>query len=589
MFDGAAVVTAADAAPMHAERHAAAEARGAPSSAAHAPGAHARASIASKTWAPANRDDGCVPKPLLCAPDAPTPGLDAAPAAAPVAVMQLVASCECPPVGTDVAPGEVLRYRMIVEVPEGRTVGAEPRVQLAPGQRFIADDTTTIAFVADGGGIDSSTLAGLRLEKLGGGDGVDNVAPIVPRERLSRSALVDARGVPVPACTVLPSGERPRILLGDLENRDRDRDCGGEFVVVEFDAVVDNAAGAVRGDALPTAFASHADGGVRAVSDAVTVDVGEPSIVDLDVRVVEVTGTHVVFEATFGNSGEQVAHDVRLVDAFDARQGLSFGGAWTVSALPQGAVNASTTDALDLRLLELAPGDSVTVRYDACLAAEGTPVAARDVTVTCTSLSACGGELTVPADGGVAPPVDDVPPAGLPLFPQGPVVTLRADPIEPLSQERVGDTVRSARDTSLAEFARLDDDSRRPDLDAHGLLPSTRIDGLFGDERIGPLREAAMPGALAASVAAAPTAPAAPDPGSTAKPAPLAASTDVVGRDDDCVPLPVVKPKPEPVKRILPDGMSKPSGSFTEEIDVQKKKFKPQAKAAPTTPPARQC
>jgi hypothetical protein len=43
------------------------------------------------------------------------------------------------------------------------------------------------------------------------------------------------------------------------------------------------------------------------------------------------------------------------------------------------------------------------------------------------------------------------------------------------------------------------------------------------------------------------------------------------------------------VKRILPDGMSKPSGSFTEQIDVQKKKFKPPAKAVPTTPPARQC
>jgi hypothetical protein len=101
-----------------------------------------------------------------------------------------------------------------------------------------------------------------------------------------------------------------------------------------------------------------------------------------------------------------------------------------------------------------------------------------------------------------------------------------------------------------------------------------------------------MPGALAAPVAAAlaaPAAPAATDPGAGAKPAPRASSTDVVGRDDDCVPLPVVKPKPKPVKRILPDGMSKPSGSFTEQIDVQKKKFKPPAKAVPTTPPARQC
>ncbi|MCZ8338715.1 MAG: Ig-like domain-containing protein [Burkholderiaceae bacterium] len=400
MFDGAAAVTAADAATVHVERHAAAEVTTGASSAAHASGAHARAALASKIWAPADHDDGCAPKPVACGPDASTTGPAAGAAAAPVATLQLVASSEGSSVGADVVPGEVLRYRMIVEVPEGTTAGAELRLHLSPGLRFVADGTTTVAFVADGGGIDSSALAGVRLDKVGGGDGVPSVASIVPRERLPGSAIVDSHGVPVPGCTVLPSGEGPRILLGDLENRDRD--CGGEFVVVEFDAIVDNAAGAVRGDALPVSFAWHADGGVRAVSDAVTVDVGEPSIVDLDVRVVEVTGTHVVFEATFGNTGDQVAHDVRLVDAFDGRQGVSFGGAWTVSGLPPGAINASTGDTLDLRLPALAPGESVTVRYDGCLGAAGAPVAARDVTVTYTSLSACGGELTVPADGGVA-------------------------------------------------------------------------------------------------------------------------------------------------------------------------------------------
>ena len=78
-------------------------------------------------------------------------------------------------------------------------------------------------------------------------------------------------------------------------------------------------------------------------------------------------------------------------------------------------------------------------------------------------------------------------------------------------------------------------------------------------------------------------------PAADTAPTPRAESTDVVGADDACPPLPPAKPKPKPVKRILPDALSKPSGSFTEQIDAQKKKFRPPVKVLPTLPPARQC
>ena len=403
MFDGAAVVTAADAASVHVDRpvgssasHAAATWDGGARSAGGGERA-TKTSAPAATHEPERRDDGCAPPPCADASDA---GASDADAATPTATLQLVASSEGTSGGDKVVPGEVLRYRMVVAVPEGSVAGAELRLQLAPGLRFVADDTTTVALVSDDRGLDSSRLSGTRLDVTGGGDGVGSIASIVPLQRLQGDALVGADGRPVPACTVLDAGDGPRILLGDLDNLDRD--CGAEFVVVEFDAVVDNAAGNVRGDALPVSFSWVADGAVRAVSNTVEVCVGEPSIVDLDARVVEVTGTHVVFEATFGNSGDQVAHDVRLVDAFDASSGLGFGGAWTVSGLPQGAVNASTADTLDLRLPTLAPGETVTVRYDACLADAAAPAGARDVVVTYTSLSECGGELTVAADGGSA-------------------------------------------------------------------------------------------------------------------------------------------------------------------------------------------
>jgi hypothetical protein len=82
----------------------------------------------------------------------------------------------------------------------------------------------------------------------------------------------------------------------------------------------------------------------------VKLGVGEPSIVDLDARVVDVRGTPVVFEVTFGNTGDRTAHDVRVVDAFEGAGYLQFGGAWTVVGLPPGAIDASTADTLDLRL-----------------------------------------------------------------------------------------------------------------------------------------------------------------------------------------------------------------------------------------------
>ena len=222
-------------------------------------------------------------------------------------------------------------------------------------------------------------------------------------------------------------------------------------------------------------------------------------------------------------------------------------------------------------------------------------------------------------------PTDHVPAAGLPVFPVNPPMTWRVESSDRPSVDSVGEAVRAVRDTSLAELVRVDEDSRSTDLDADGLLPSTRARGLFGDERIGPLRDmpvggggtplvadvagarAAAPqggadssaraGAAGTGAAAASPATASPAaagaaavlPATETAPVPRAASTDVVGANDGCPPLPPAKPKPKPVKRILPEALSKPSGSFTEQIDAQKKKFRPPAKVLPTLPPARQC
>jgi fimbrial isopeptide formation D2 family protein len=319
----------------------------------------------------------------------------------PVApVLTLVASSEPSSPGTTVVPGEVVRYRMVVQVPEGAAAGAELGPQLPAGLRFVADGTATVAFVADGGGtgVDSTLLSGAQLDVAGGGANAAAIAGLAATQRLPGSAIVDAGGTPIAPGTVMPSGAEPRILLGDLANADRD--ANAEFVVVEFNAIVDNAAGNVRGDARATTFGWTTAGVARGTSNTVTVTVGEPSIVDVDKHVVAVSGNQVTFEVTFSNSGDRPAQDLRLLDPFAGEPNLVFGGAAGVTGVPGGATNSSTADTLDVRVPVLAPGASVSIRYVATVVDIGTPVPSRDATVTFTSLSAGGTALAVATDGG---------------------------------------------------------------------------------------------------------------------------------------------------------------------------------------------
>jgi hypothetical protein len=175
------------------------------------------------------------------------------------------------------------------------------------------------------------------------------------------------------------------------------------------------------------------------------------------------------------------------------------------------------------------------------------------------------------ASRAIAGPVGFVPPSEAAMNAPYPYEGPRG-PLGDAGGEIVADTVRAARAAVLADQARLAARTGALDLDAGGLFPSNRVDGFFGDERIGPLREA-----VAAAAAEQPPA------------APAPAPERAVAKDEDCEPAPPPKPKPKPVKRILSDALTRPSGSFTEQIDAQKKKFKPPAKVKPAPVPARQC
>ena len=351
--------------------------------------------------------------------------------AGPAPVLSLVASSEPGSSGSTVVPGEVLRYRMVVQLPEGVVPGVELRPVLPAGLRFVNDGTVTVGFVADGAGIDSSTLAGTRIDLVGGGADASAIASLRPVQVLPGSAIVDAGGTPIAPGTVMPAGAAPRLLLGDLTVADRD--ANREFVVIEFDAIVDNAAGNVAGLSNPVVFDWRAGGADAGRSNTVVVGVAEPSIVDLDKRVVEVNGTQVTFEATFSNSGTQTAYDLRLLDSFTGSTELAFGGSATVAGLPAGATNASVGDALDVRLPSLAPGQSATIRYVATILDPAVPVAARDAVITYTSLSPVGESLPVVTGDGPVATITTGERTGSPASYGGPVNTYRDTDAEGLA------------------------------------------------------------------------------------------------------------------------------------------------------------
>ena len=325
---------------------------------------------------------------------------DAARVTTPVPLLTLVRSSEAGSSGATVVPGEVLRYRMVVQLPEGIAPDAEICPALPADVRFVNDGSATVAFVADGtsGGIDSTALSGALLDRPGGGADATAVVSVTPSYALPSAAVRDRLGAPVAAGSVMASGDSPRFALGDLTNTDCD--ANGEFVVIEFNAIVDNASGNIAGVDRSATFVWQTGGTVRATSNAVTVTIGEPSIVDVDKRVIAATDDAVTFELVFTHTGDQTAYDLRVLDEFAGATAVAFAGSATVSGLPPGAIDASDADTLDLRIPMLAPGESVAIRYGATLSDPSVPVAPRDAVVTYTSLSAAGTALAVTTGAG---------------------------------------------------------------------------------------------------------------------------------------------------------------------------------------------
>jgi LPXTG-site transpeptidase (sortase) family protein len=302
-----------------------------------------------------------------------------------------------------VAVGEVIRYRIAARIPESTSVNFQFRDLLPVGLIFIDDGTARVAFVSNGGitsaGRDSVPAIPAGCNLIGTTADATNPAAL--------PCLLDDWNIGSSNSTTLDpdaygNGVDPYIKLGDLTNSDLDDD--GEFVVVEFNALVHNLS-ADQNDS-----GDNRDNSVRAYAGVPPVTVGNDSTV-LRVRIVEPfltldkthsalttvdAGDTVTYTATITNNGSAptsstaTAFEVDFTDTPPAAfltlnlasVGVSTSGGVT------GVVNISSGNTVHFTIGSMPVGSQVIITYQVAVSANVTPGQAvdNDAEVVWTSL-----------------------------------------------------------------------------------------------------------------------------------------------------------------------------------------------------------
>jgi large repetitive protein len=323
-----------------------------------------------------------------------------------------------PSAGTpqSMAVGEVVRFRMVARVPSGLLNDVAFQPTMPTGYTFLNDNTARVAFVSDTG-ITSSTLSGAGLVQGDGtapnaaGDAAifgsiqNNLTHANFGTTDPRSAAVTPSFV-LPAASIAGSSTSPQFRVGNIVNNDNDSD--DEFIVIEFNAVVNNIAANQQGTNLDTSFvvrqnASTTNDQLGNISNVTRDTVVEPFIATVNKQIVDFTAptqgnpnTNVTLSDSFTNSGLAPAFDVTLVDPGMPTglnpifAGLTVGATTYNSIADAAAAGISVTangNGFNVTVPRLGVGESVSVRYSNDVPVNSTQVsdASTRATVTYTS------------------------------------------------------------------------------------------------------------------------------------------------------------------------------------------------------------
>jgi VCBS repeat-containing protein len=294
--------------------------------------------------------------------------------------------------------GEVIRYRVVVLVPEGNNPNYQVQITLANGLQFISPDALVnalrIGFISDGGlTSDANLIVGGTLN-INGNENSPEALPIT-----ADLLGLGPNGVFDPSrLTVVTNPDGSQVITFNLGNVVNGGGSDGDLegVVLEFNVRVTNQASNVSGALLGASAHEIVNGSGRANSNTLFEQIVEPSFSALDKQVVGfdpnptgANGTATV-QLSFTQNGGLPAFDAQLSDGFASGSNYSLvsisinGTLFGPGNLPSG-VTFSTTGGLSVNFDQLDVGAQIKVVYQVTLP-NTTAIASSDATLTWSSL-----------------------------------------------------------------------------------------------------------------------------------------------------------------------------------------------------------
>jgi uncharacterized repeat protein (TIGR01451 family) len=296
-------------------------------------------------------------------------------------------------VAQNMAVGEITRFRMVTRVPAGEIANFTLTPKLPSGYSFLNDGTARVALISDSGMTATGITGNGVSAQQGDGTGTGNAAAFGAIQNSLTSANFSAGDPRVagtaPTIAIAPlvtgagSLAAPRFELGTVVNRDNDTDF--EYIVVEFNVVVDNELANQSGTNLDTQFTVTTGNTILGVSNNTRDVVVEPNISNLSKTIVDFpTGTQnsttpgsyaITVQNSFTSNGGTTAYDTQFRDSIPGATTASNvlisldGGAnfVTLAAFADAALGRSGTitgGVVDLNLGDVAVGTNVVIKYD---------------------------------------------------------------------------------------------------------------------------------------------------------------------------------------------------------------------------------
>ena len=268
--------------------------------------------------------------------------------------------------------GEVVTYRIYTRIPEGTTNNLQLRDNTPNGLQYVPN-SARFAFISNTVGNIISSDAAINAA----GPGLSGNTPLTPVALVPASAISGGTS----------SGEDLLFSFGNVTNNENDD--GPEFIVVEFDMVVNNIAANQSGTNLLNTATLRKNGADLVTSDA---DPSDPDNDPIALRVLEPNltiskvaggttprdaGDTVPYTITINNTGNAPAYNINVTDTLPATLNLVSLSTPASPAYYSEESRTVTTGAggsFDLVVARLNPGDSIsytlttTIEYTALVA-----------------------------------------------------------------------------------------------------------------------------------------------------------------------------------------------------------------------------